>query len=185
MKKIPAEQTSERDCRCHRMTRAFYQYLQCLHYIANLEKPSTCFKKKEKELNHFIRPACSNDAIMNKIKVNAAWAHTMRRELKKHYHEQLLQKLEAVYDHYDCTGDEMMGWEHQALSWAKKNYGTQLRRDAVDEFLARLPSTVRSPPPSPSMPGSPLEIPARPSPCTPSPKVQRPPKKNRSVTHPC
>ncbi|KAK6174074.1 hypothetical protein SNE40_017419 [Patella caerulea] len=116
------------------ITRAFYQYIQCLHHLANLAEPSTCFKKKENELNRFIRPARSNPEIVNKIhEINAEWSAKIRYELRQHYQEQLYWSLENVADHhYNHTGEQVMDMGHRALAWAKKNYGKRLRQQTID-----------------------------------------------------
>ncbi|KAK6180592.1 hypothetical protein SNE40_008621 [Patella caerulea] len=159
------------------ITRAFYQYIQCLHHLANLAEPSTCFKKKENELNRFIRPARSNPTIVSKIhEINSAWAAHIRYELHEHYENELTWSLENVVDfHYNHTGDEVMDMGHRALAWAKKNYGKRLRQETIDTFLAYLPSALPTPPqsPTPVIPTSPVTL----TPVPPSPKPQRQPRK--------
>ncbi|KAK6194360.1 hypothetical protein SNE40_000015 [Patella caerulea] len=159
------------------ITRSFYQFIQCLHHLANLAEPSTCFKKKEKELNQFIRPARTNDKIVERIqKVNAAWAKSIRDELRLHYTEEKVWSLDLVlYYNSSFTRDQMMNFGAISLSWAKKNYGKRLRQDTIDEFMRVLPDCVATPPSSPSEPPSP-------TPKTPSPRSQNPapPKKVRT-----
>ncbi|KAK6187092.1 hypothetical protein SNE40_005190 [Patella caerulea] len=158
------------------ITRAFYQYIQCLHHLANLAEPSTCFKKKENELNRFIRPARSNPEIVNKIhEINAEWSAKIRYELRQHYQEQLYWSLENVADHhYNHTGEQVMDMGHRALAWAKKNYGKRLRQQTIDTFLMYLPSALPTPPQSPVSLNS--TSPIRLSPVPPSPKPQRKPR---------
>ncbi|KAK6177822.1 hypothetical protein SNE40_015854 [Patella caerulea] len=171
----------------HFITRAFYQFIQCLHHLSNLEEPSTCFSKKEKELNRFIRPARSNETISEKIKdVNAAWANTMRHELCKHYEEEKYQILNTIFlNNKNLSYSEVMSAGEIAMSWAKRNYGKRLRQTVVDHFMnAELPEmtdqqfpepAVSPPPPSLSTPGSPDRIDQprlEPTP-SPSPEPQR------------
>lgn len=166
------------------LVKTFFGIIQCLHHVFLLESQisngvqSKAFKNKVRDLNSFVRPACSNEKVKADIeRVNSCWARDISKTLWEHYKASIFD-LRNTAEHLVSHGVDGLKAKNIAISWAQRNYRKKLNLSVLDRFNLdindMLKTTHPPPPPSPHRPthGSPPSPPSPPQhrPQSPSPK---------------
>ena len=131
-----------------------FQILQCLHHLAMLQDdantagPPQAFFQKAKELDRFVRPAMPTPDLADKIKsINVAWAFEIRITLVTHYRTPF-DFLSGSLKAWNLSATDCGQAKLKAKEWAKRNFGRELKPQALSEFDRRV-QHIFAPPKSP------------------------------------
>ena len=118
--------------------RLYYKLIQCLHHksIAADQQAgnwSKAFKRKNQQLNEFIRPAYPNQQIYNQITaINANWTGQILDALHLHY----VQSIETLSNNIKSAGHTNNDNDIDiALTRAKRKFGKKLRLETIKSFM--------------------------------------------------
>lgn len=144
------ERTVGNDPQFSILVKTLFGIVQCFHHIFILEgqlangQHTTAFINKVKDLNNFVRPACSNANVKASIeRVNESWAREIGRTLLEHYRVTSFE-LKHTAERLISSGLDGLKAKNIATSWAQRNYRKKLNKTVMDQFNVEINSLLNA-----------------------------------------
>ena len=130
-----------------------FQNLQCVHHLANIGNPSQegikakAFRKKQKELDNFVRPAqegLNSEFRRHFQELTFRYLSYTLESLRVHYLARM-QTLCIEIQQLGLTNSDLQTASQIAIKWGRKNFRSKLRTDSIAEFERTVQSCIQTP----------------------------------------